>query len=169
MRNYLTYTDAVLNLQKYLRRIEEPKNAVPIDGIYGSDTRAAVSRFQKANDLKDTGIVDKETWDLLYIQYERMLEENDKRIYVDLFPKNPKDYATEIGEEGYFVSAIQFILNELRISYDTLPSFEANGIYDEETANAIKEIQRIHLLPITGRVDRRTWNAISDAYNRYST
>ena len=168
MTNPSTYTDAVLNLQRYLRRVGENGRAVPIDGIYDSETRNAVLRFQQANGIEPTGIVNKETWDALYIEYERVVEENDRRVYIDLFPKTPKNYATEIGEESYFVSAIEFILHELRVSYDTLPPFTTNGIYDEETANAVREIQRIHGFPMTGNVDRRTWNAISDAYNRYA-
>ena len=168
MSENLNYTDAVMNVQRYLRRVGKNGNSVPIDGIYGSSTRNAVTLFQASNGLRATGIVNKETFDKLYSAYERITLEEDKRVYIDLFPKTPSDYATDIGEQSYFVSAIQFILNELRVSYDTLPSFESNGIYDIETANAVREIQRIHGFDTTGRVDRKTWNAISDAYNRYA-
>ena len=168
MTDHLTYTDAVLNLQRYLRRIIDNGNTIPLDGIYESNTRNAVLFFQRNNGLEETGTVDKETWDAIYIEYERTGRENDRRVYIDLFPNNPENYATEIGEQSTFVSILQFILDELRISYDTLPEFTKSGIYDEDTANAVREIQRIHDFSTTGRLDRKTWNAISDAYNRYA-
>ena len=168
MTDHLTYTDAVLNLQRYLRRVSDNGNAVPIDGIYDRDTRNAVILFQRNNGIEATGIVDKETWDAIYVEYERNVMENDKRVYIDLFPSNPENYATEIGERSSFVSIVQFILDELRVSYDTLPKVTKSGIYDEDTANAVREIQRIHNFSVTGKLDRRTWNAISDAYNRYA-
>jgi Putative peptidoglycan binding domain len=36
-----------------------------VDGQYGSQTRRAVRRFQRENDLRDTGEVDENTWDKL--------------------------------------------------------------------------------------------------------
>ena len=172
MMNSMTYSDAVSNLQRYLRRIElEEKysSAVPIDGIYGSATRSAVSLFQRRNGIPVTGIVNKETWDAIFSQYERLIRERDTRLYPDPFPKTPENHETELGERSAFVSLLQFILNELINSYDTLPSFNSSGVFDDETSLAVKEIQRIHALPITGRVDLNTWNAIVNAYNRYAT
>lgn len=53
----------------YNYRIEEIQEALekagfkpgPIDGVMGSQTRAAIREFQKANDLKPDGIVGKRT------------------------------------------------------------------------------------------------------------
>ena len=63
---------------------------------------------------------------------------------------------------------LQFVLDEIRLVYDTLPNFEMNGTYDADTALAVKEFQRIHGLPITGRVDRSTWNEMANIYNQYA-
>ena len=40
-------------------------NPGPIDGHKGKQTKEAVKAFQKANNLKESGKVDKQTWDLL--------------------------------------------------------------------------------------------------------
>jgi peptidoglycan hydrolase-like protein with peptidoglycan-binding domain len=40
-------------------------NPGPIDGHMGKQTKEAIKAFQKANNLKETGKVDKETWNLL--------------------------------------------------------------------------------------------------------
>ena len=63
---------------------------------------------------------------------------------------------------------LQFTLDEIRLAYDTLPTFEMNGIYDDNTAMAVKEFQRINGLPVTGKVDRATWNEIASTYNQYA-
>ena len=42
---------------------------ISVDGIYGSDTRAAVQAAQRRFGLPETGIVDPTTWDAIYDQY----------------------------------------------------------------------------------------------------
>lgn len=51
-----------------LQRLLISKNynsVIKVNGVYGSDTKMAVMVFQKDNGLKMTGIVDKETWEML--------------------------------------------------------------------------------------------------------
>lgn len=54
---------AVLNLQRHLRAVGS--DAVPIDGVYGATTAAAVRAFQRAEGLLMTGRVNRQTWDRL--------------------------------------------------------------------------------------------------------
>lgn len=53
----------VFKLQKELKRTgylaDEP------DGVFGSRTKSAVLAFQRAEKLKETGVVDRETWSRL--------------------------------------------------------------------------------------------------------
>ena len=172
MTDNLTYSIAVRNLQTYLRSLlDDGEDAlifsVPIDGIYGRATRDAITEYQKLRGLNATGVVDKLTWDTLFAQYLSINERNNRRIHPDFFPSAPTNYETSLGEESAFISILQLILDELRIAY-SLPIFEKSGIYDGDTSLAVKEFQRIHFLPVTGRVDRRTWNSMSEAYNRYA-
>lgn len=167
-----TYETAVRNLQRYLRRLSEEGDgngmfSVPIDGIFDTQTEAAVSEFQRTRRLPVTGRADRVTWDTLFREYEILVRENDTRIYADFFPSAPPNYQTEFGEQSPFISLLQFVLDELRVSYDTLPQFEMSGTFDGDTSLAVKEFQRIHSLPITGRVNLNTWNRLSDAYNRH--
>ena len=173
MTDHPTYSDAVVNLQRYLRRLvifDEEQNIllVPIDGIFGERTKEALIEYQRTRGLPVTGRAEKLTWDTLFTEYERDIRINDRRTFPDLFPASPGNYQTEFGDESAFIKFLQFILDELRISYDSLPPFEQSGIFDGDTSLAVKEFQRIHLLPVTGRVNRDTWNAISDAYNAYA-
>ncbi len=172
MTNHQTYKDAVSNLQRYLRALSDGREetniyAIPVDGIFDDRTAEALSEFQRTRNLPITGRADKTTWDALYLEYLLLSAEKGRRSSPDIFPAFPETYQTEFGEGGAFIALLQFVLDELRHSYDSLPLFEMNGTFDGDTSLAVKEFQRIHFLPVTGRVDRRTWNEISTAYNQY--
>lgn len=167
-----TYREAVRNLQRYLRIFANGEKdteifALPIDGIYESATEDAVSEFQRRNALPVTGIADKATFDAIYVEYLKATQESRRLHSPDFFPALPEGYVTEFGERSPFIAALEFVLDEIRIAYDTLPAFERDGTFDGDTALAVKEFQRIHGLPVTGRVDRITWNELGRAYNNY--
>ena len=174
MTDHPTYTTAVRNLQRYLRAHADGSEgsevfaAVPIDGIYDTATEAAVSEFQKIKGLPVTGIVDRATSDALFLDYLLITAPDRRMTHPDFFPAIPENYVTDFGEKSSFISVLQFTLDEIRLGYDTFPAFEMSGIYDADTSLAVKEFQRIHSLPMTGRVDRRTWNEIALAYNSYA-
>ena len=57
------------------------------------------------------------------------------------------------------------MLRELQHSHRELADVAQTGVYDEQTANAVRTLQTASLLPVTGAVDLLTWNTIADAYN----
>ena len=66
-------------------------------------------------------------------------------------------------------AVIKEIQNDLRTLYKggiTDISIVPTGVYDERTAEAIKELQRSAGLPETGITDRTTWAVLTDAANR---
>lgn len=167
----MTKPDAVRNLQRYLRRLSYEDNsilAVPIDGIFDTRTVEALMEFQKMMGFPQTGRADQATWDALFLEYSRLRREEDRQDLPEFFPKTPPNYVTQSGETGSFIALLQFLLEELRISYDTLPPVERTGTYDEPTAAAVREFQQISQLPITGQVNRNTWNRLAEEYNRLS-
>ena len=166
-----TKSDAVRNLQRYLRRLSMEDNGilpVPIDGIYASQTAEAVSEFQRLFSLPVTGIADRRTWDLLFGEYERLQKQIDHREKIDLFWRVPARYETTENEKNDFILFLQWLIREISIDYDTLPPPPLTGIMDESTSRSIKEFQRIHGLPITGQVDQNTWNHLVRAYSTVS-
>ena len=70
------------------------------------------------------------------------------------------------GERSDTVMAIQLVLNLLANLYDDIDGTSNGGVYDEPTAADIRTFQYRHNLPVTGQVDKLTWNALADAYNR---
>ena len=160
---------AIRNLQRYLRHLSyfsEEIGALPIDGIFERDTEAALRAFQTAEGLPPTGRADQETWERLFDAYRRSVEEKQPPHAISHFPQIPENYTVEVGEVQFLVSIIQNALQELSVVYDGLDGIPLSGTYDEATAAGVRTFQEANGLPATGGVDRRTWNAIADAYNR---
>ena len=73
----------------------------------------------------------------------------------------------EIAERellGQPVAGLQYMLRRLAMEYDFLPSLSADGIFGERTLEAVMLFQRELYPPVTGVVDRGTWNAIRDRW-----
>ena len=74
-----SYGDAVRTIQEQLVTIRETYSNIPaleIDGIYGENTAAAVSKFQQIFNLPVTGEVDYKTWykiSQLYVALEKLI------------------------------------------------------------------------------------------------
>ena len=172
MTNPDTRDGAVRNLQRYLRRLSyEDKDIppVPIDGIFDSATEDALLAFQRAYGLPQTGRADRETWERLFSEYERLSAEKDLTERVDLFPKSPQNYETALGEESAFVLVVQYLLSERALIYDAFGEIPQSGRYDEATAAAVAELQRAHSLPATGLVNRATWNRLIRDFTLFAT
>lgn len=164
----LNQAQAVTNLQRYLRRLSYEGlggNRVPIDGIFDTTTRDALMSFQQSMGLPATGVADKRTWDMLFEQYRLATEDERSAEGLYPFPARPTGFAVSLGDTLLLVSLIQLLLMELRATYDIFEDITESGTYDEETEKAIREFQRINLLPETGKVDIATWNRIVREYS----
>ena len=70
-----------------------------------------------------------------------------------------------LGDAGNPVLAIQRDLRRIKKNYPAIPAINNTlGIYDQETANAVKKFQEIFGLPATGIVDKATWYKIKYIY-----
>lgn len=161
--------ESIRNLQRYLRHLSyfnEEIGEVPIDGIFDSETESALRAFQRREGLPETGRADRETFERLFEAYTDSVAAKQPPQRIAHFPEIPENYTVEVGEVQFLVSIIQNALQELASVYDQLGEVPQTGAYDEQTASAVREFQNIHGLSQTGAVDRTTWNAIADAYNR---
>ena len=75
----------------------------------------------------------------------------------------PGSYLT-IGSRGDKVLQMQNQLNVISNAYPLLPKITADGVYGENTANAVRIFQQIFKLPQTGVVDFPTWYKISEIF-----
>lgn len=76
------------------------------------------------------------------------------------WPGNPLD----IGSSGPKVRQIQEQLNVIANSYPALPKISVDGVFGENTQNAVKKFQQIFGLPATGIIDYSTWYEIQEIY-----
>ena len=74
-------------------------------------------------------------------------------------------YEVGLGNAGNPVLLIQRDLRRIRQNYPAIPNITTTqGIYDEDTGNAVKKFQEIFGLPSTGVVDKATWYRIKYVY-----
>lgn len=69
-----------------------------------------------------------------------------------------------IGSRGDKVLQMQNQLNVISNAYPLLPKIVADGVYGENTADAVRTFQKIFKLPQTGVVDFPTWYKISEIF-----
>ena len=58
------------------------------------------------------------------------------------------------------VRGLQYMLRRLAEDHSFLPKLAVDGVFGEKTLEAVMLFQREFHLPVTGRVDRKTWEAI---------
>lgn len=159
----------ITDLQRYLRQLSFDFSEIPsppIDGIFASVTQDALRAYQKMKALPVTGVADLETWSQLFEDYNISLERNTRGGGFYIFPRTPPEYELEPQQEHFLVTVVQYILNELRILYDDIPQNSQSGVYDEATGRGVRVFRQKHGLPDSDKVDRATWNALSDAHRR---
>ncbi|MGN0596749.1 MAG: peptidoglycan-binding protein [Ruminiclostridium sp.] len=159
--------DFIREIQTYLHYISRLEGSIPVvipDGIYGNETRAAVTDFQKLYGIKPTGEVDQGTWDRVVIVY-RDLAEIPRPVY--FLPT--RNYVIGKGDTGSLVYMVQLMLKELGDFYGNISSPRVSGVYDTDTENAVKDWQKSARLKQTGSTDMDTWNILADAFSRLNS
>lgn len=161
----------VRTIQRQLNRIGANYPSIPripiTNGIFDEETRRAVVQFQKIFNLSPDGRVGKATWYKIKQIYNGV--KNLSGLYsegitiTEAQRKFPK--VLEYGGSGNEVSVLQYYLAFLGFFYDTLPQITVDGIFGEETRNAVIAFQNQFGLPADGIVGRQTWNAIQDQYD----
>ncbi len=163
----------VRTLQLRLNRISDnypsiPKIALP-DGVFSFDTENAVKRFQEIFGLTPDGIVGNATWYrilFLYNAVKRLNELDSEGITLaEVTQQFPG--VTAIGDTGYAVTNIQYLLAYLAQFYSEIPPVSLDGIFGPSTQNAVRAFQSLFELPVTGEVDLLTWDALYRTYQGF--
>lgn len=155
----------VRSLQTMLRILAEDDSqlgrVIP-DGIYGSQTRNAVTAFQHKYGLPATGVTDQKTWDKIVLAQTHAL--------IRLGPAQPLCLilnANQVIRRGqkhpylYLVQSMLFTLSEI---YGSIMAPTISGILDDPTANALESFQHLSALPQTGELDKITWKHLALQY-----
>lgn len=162
---------SVVVVQVSLNRISQNYPAIPkipvVDGIFGSQTEAAVQKFQEIFNLTPDGIVGPATWYALvriYVAVTNLAElrSQGQRFYVNSWAVTDP---IEQGDRGIKVEHLQYMLSVLSAYITEIPPVTIDGIFGNATRVAVIAAQRRFGLPQTGIVDAATWDEIYDQFS----
>ena len=155
----------IRSLQTMLRVLAEDderyQSLIP-DGIYGPETMAAVSCFQRRHGLPVTGVADQNTWESVVAEYNPALIRRTSAHPLNLI-LNPGQIIRK-GERHPHLFLIQSMLTVLSEQYNSISPPSLTGILDEATAVSIGEFQFFSGLPSTGNLDKVTWKHLALHY-----
>ena len=152
----------IRSLQTMLRtiaRVEPGQVNVMPDGIYGSQTAAAVRSFQRRMGLNPTGIADQNTHEHIVREFERSRIEAERAqpVQVTLEPG-------QVLKRGQGHPAVYLVQAMLNVLHDLVPSISApshSGILDQQTSESLVSFQTYAGLQPTGELDKRTWKDLA--------
>lgn len=110
--------------------------SLSVDGIFGSATRQAVTRYQTDNGLVADGIVGKNTWKTL--------------MFMPTYPTLRK------GNRGSYVRYLQS-----KLTTKLYPCGIVDGIFGGDTERALKQFQQENALAADGIAGKNTWEVLS--------
>lgn len=154
-------------LQYLLAIVGEYYDALPrwqpqqIDGIFGPQTREAVSAYQRMLELPVTGAVDRETWYALLSTYQSVLRAQPDNEWLSLFAGFPDVFLVK-GMRGDDVRRAQELINTIARGYPEVPTVAEDGIFGDATESAVSVVQVLLGLPATGAIGPLTWEGMID-------
>ena len=162
--------DKVRVVQLRLNRIGKNYPSIPqievVDGIFGTDTEAAVRRFQEIFELTVDGVVGKSTWYYIrriYNAVKRLNELDSEGVTLEEITQQYPGVLRQ-GDSGIGVANLQYFLSYLAGFYQTIPPLAVDGVFGESTRAAVIDAQNTFGLVADGIVGEVTWDAIYDAY-----
>ena len=166
-----TASEDVRTIQQQLNRIARNYPLIPripeTDGIYRQSTANAVRTFQGIFNLTQDGIVGRATWyaiKRIYNAVRRLSELFSEGITITeaqrQFPETLRR-----GNTGNYVRIIQYYLDFIAFFNNSIPRVREGGVFGAQTEQAVRTFQSQNSLPVTGVIDRSTWNAIIREYN----
>ena len=132
---------------------------IPITDTFDEAMLDAVYAFQSAYGLTVDGVVGRNTWNALQNVYEQTLY---------TLPADYQEFAREVypgrflvlGDTGPEVTLLQTRLNQMAARDSTLPTVAVDGVYGQETARAVRAVQRSLGYSATGAVGPVLWSYI---------
>ena len=160
----------VVEIQRQLNRIAVNYPSIPkiteSTGYFEQTTQTAVKQFQKIFNLVQDGIVGKDTWykiKQIYNGIKGLSELYSEGITISEIERK-YERLLKLGTRGPSVRIVQYYLQFLSFFNLKLPYVAMDGIFGQETYDAVLTFQSLYGLEVDGIVGRNTWDMIQDAY-----
>ncbi len=160
--------------QVMLNRIGDNYPAIPkiqpVNGVFTAAMKETVRIFQGIFNLTVDGVIGRSTWYMMVqlhnsvLRLSELVSLGQTYYFVDLTYTAPTTY----GQTGSQVSLLQYLLSMLSQFYVVIPFVTIDGIFGNETLQAVLALQRDVGLPETGVVDEATWLALVNRYRGIS-
>ncbi len=157
-------------IQRKLNRISAnfpgiPK-IYPVDGFFDSGTTDAVKKFQEVFNLPVDGIVGRSTWyeiQFIYNAVKELFELTSEGLKVEDISTQ---YTSELkeGDASAGVITLQYYLAYIANFVSTVRSPSIDGVFGNDTKDAVLSFQKTYGLEETGKVDRTVWDRIQNTY-----
>ena len=155
----------VSSLQYMLNQLSQTYRFLPQlvpDGVYGERTLEAVMRFQREAGLPVTGTVDQATWDAIRSSW---LEQQSRESYARAARVFPSEgIQVHEGNTKEYMIVPQTMFNVLSRHFEGIVPCQADGIHGPASAENVRWLQKAAGLPVTGCMDKATWDALSHLY-----
>ncbi len=141
--------EAIRSVQRYLVVAGNPHILIAPTGVYDENTRLSVEDFQSRKGLVQSGVVDYETFTLLYDDYvfitdrEALNQKLDSFVNFPLYP----------GEFDNAMLHINRSLARILDYYGFTHRLRSSNFYSDETSNAVKTLRQIYLLEDSDVID----------------
>ena len=162
--------DDVVEIQRQLNRIAVNYPSIPkiteSTGYFEQTTQTAVKQFQKIFNLVQDGIVGKDTWykiKQIYNGIKGLSELYSEGITISEIERK-YERLLKLGTRGPSVRILQYYLQFLSYFNLKLPYVSMDGIFGQETYDAVLTFQSLYGLEVDGIVGKNTWDMIQDAY-----
>ena len=163
-------SEAVVAIQSRLNEVASNYPSIPkifpVDGVFGERTLSAVKQFQRIFGLTTDGVVGKATsYKIIAVSnaLRRLAELDANGLSLEEFNQQFPD-VLRIGDEGRTIEVLQYYLSVVASFYNQIPPLTQNGIFDEQTKNAVIAFQKAFDLQPDGIVGVNTWQELYRVY-----
>ena len=112
--------------------------------------------------LAEQGLTPYEILQTYYGDNISILTDTPVQNIAESYPGTP----LRLGDVSNEIKIIQTQLNRISQNYPAIPKIRLeNGLFGNDTEEAVRSFQEIFSLPVTGTVDKATWYAIKRYYN----
>lgn len=168
MQNGTSYVGkAVTSLQTMLRTISECREGIPAvipDGIYGPQTVRCVKAFQRMEGPPVTGTADETTWNAVRRAFAAARIEVEPAAPLQI--EMGVNAAMTEGCREPNVLLVQAVLHNLHGMYANLGDCPMSGVFDCDTAVAVRSLQHCCGMQESGILDKPTWRMAAALYGQ---